>query len=284
MGKLVTIQKGQKGQKGQKPLCVKLPTPPNTSQFGQALSSESAQLEFVALDRWVRAEDAKAHRVLPQMAQLLGMTVDQLYTIKDAVYATHGENYTACAGTCMVYAGGLMLRWVRMAPIDALGVWTPEDEGVPSAELLAGRWQKLHSLGPHKIALIFTVSLCVATKQLNSPNFEFGPDIMPGMRRLGCLFSRKRVRKMEVRFLRHLRWCTHLRIRPDPASPEAQMHTAGETYEYNNLVEALPTLVKDGIVEWEQLYAVTAESGELADHRALSHAFGSQHGAGGSEW
>jgi|SaaInlStandDraft_7_1057024.scaffolds.fasta_scaffold40302_2 hypothetical protein len=42
----------------------------------------------------------------------------------------------------------------------------------------------------------------------------------------------------------------------------------------SHIVEALPTLVKDGIVEWDQLYAVTAESCELADHRALPHGFG----------
>jgi hypothetical protein len=61
--------------------------------------------------------------------------------------------------------------------------------------------------------------------------------------------------------------------------------THGETYEYNNLMDALQTLVKDGKVEWGALYAMIQEPEELADHRALPHGFGSQHGGGGfDEW
>ena len=143
----------------------------------------------MSYEDWVVEENDKAGRVLSQLAQLLGMTVNQMKDIEYEMYNDE-ESLTACGNICLVYAGGLMMRWVRMVPLEAMRIWTDGgpasvyDNSALSAELLARRWQKLRSLGPVYVAAIFTISMCVATKQINTPLYHFQLEYcMPALRR-----------------------------------------------------------------------------------------------------
>ena len=146
--------------------------------------------------------------------------------IKEGMYLDE-EDLLACGDICLVYAGGLMMRWVRMVPLEAMRIWKDGSGGAASvydsyalsAELLARRWQKLRSLGSKFVAMIFTISMCVATKQINTPLYNFQTKYcMPSLRRLGCSYPMRVVNAMENRFLRQLKWRTHLRMRSN--SPE----------------------------------------------------------------
>lgn len=213
----------------------------------------------MSYEDWVVEENDKAGRVLSQLAQLLGMTVHQMKDIEYEMYNDE-ESLTACGNICLVYAGGLMMRWVRMVPLEAMRIWTDGgpasvyDNSALSAELLARRWQKLRSLGPVYVAAIFTISMCVATKQINTPLYHFQLEYcMPALRRIGCIFQMGVVNAMEKRFLRHLQWRTHLRMRSNSTEfPDLGL------CEYNHILEALPRLVENGEVAWDRLCGLMA--------------------------
>ncbi len=213
---------------------------------------------------WVTEENDKAGRVLSQLAQLLGMTVNHMKDIEWEMYRGE-ESLTACSNICLVYAGGLMMRWVRMVPFEAMRIWEKEgsspasvfDSSALSAELLARRWQKLRSLGVTSVAAIFTISMCVATKQINTPEYNFHLKYcMPALRSICCSFPQKVVNDMENRFLRQLQWRTHLRMRSrSPEFPDLAL------CEYNHILESLPTLVEGGEVAWDRLCGVMVAIG-----------------------
>lgn len=208
---------------------------------------------------WVTEENDKAGRVLPQLAQLLGLTVNHMKDIEWEMYRGE-ESLAACSNICLVYAGGLMMRWIRMVPFEAMRIWEEEasspasvfDSSALSAELLARRWQKLRSLGVTSVAAIFTISMCVATKQINTPDYNFHLKYcMSALRSIRCSFSQKVANAMEKRFLRQLQWRTHLRMRSSsPEFPDLAL------CEYDHILESLPTLVEGGEVAWDRLCGV----------------------------
>jgi hypothetical protein len=214
---------------------------------------------------WVTEENDKAGRVLPQLAQLLGLTVDHLKDIEWEMYQGD-ESLTACGNICLVYAGGLMMRWIRMVPFDEMRIWEEEasgpasvlDSSALSAELLARRWQKLRSLGVASVAAIFTISMCVATKQINTTTYIFHLKYcMPALRSIRCSFPLKVASAMEKSFLRQLRWRTHLRMRSSsPEFPDLAL------CEYDHILESLPALMESGEVAWDRLCGVMAAIGD----------------------
>ena len=224
--------------------------PPPLMTYGDWLDKENRS--------WVTEENDKAGRVLPSLAQLLGITVRQMEDIKEGMYLGEAD-LLACGNICLVYAGGLMMRWVRMVPLEAMRIWQDDggadsvyDNYALSAELLARRWQKLRSLGDKCVATILAISMCVATKQINTPLYNFQLKFcMPSLRRLGCSYPIRVVNAMENRFLRQLKWRTHLRMRSNsPEFPDLGL------CEYNHILEALPTLMDGREVAWDRLFSV----------------------------
>ena len=215
--------------------------------------------------RWVENENNRAKRVLAPLADLLDITVREM---KIVVWELYGgdANQMACGDICLVYAGGLMMRWLRMVPLNSMRIWkvgraalgppSIYDEAALSAELLARRWSRMSDL---PTLLIFIVSMVVATKQFNS-TYSFRLEYcMPVLRRFGYSFPQAVVRTMEQRFLLQLQWRTHLRMRSHHASSASSAFPC----EYDTILEALPSLLDDDHpILWSRLYEMMVAIGE----------------------
>ena len=174
------------------------------------------------------------------------------------MYVGYNSNYLASSKICMVYAAGLMMRWIHMAPIHEMSIWPGEMKRIrspvePLSEVVVKqRWQTLHTFSRPQIASIFVISLCVATKQINCPQSSFRlKDALLTMCRLGLVMDLKGMASMEMRFLQHLQWRTHLRILPEVVRCDEDL------CEYNLLVESMPALLHDNgqarVPVWDRL-------------------------------
>lgn len=236
---------------------------------------EATATQSVAASDWVQEENARASAVLKPMGALLGVgRMEQIETAMNEECESECWDwdddalYECCSKTCLVYAGGLMMRWVQMAPTTAMQAHDGAVFAVPSRELgsetishveCVRRWKLMRGMTSAQIERVFVMCLGVALKMINSPVFAFRTVHTANiLARLGKRMPVKKVIEMELRFLQHLHWRTHLRSRPHRATREAALCPLPATYEYNLLLLVMPGLVDGADVNWGALCNATA--------------------------
>jgi len=197
------------------------------------------------MDTWSVSKNAGAGKVLIYVAKMLRLSMDDLKVIEDGMFCT----IETSGNTTMVYAFGLVVRWLSCVPTNAMRIAcmannakSEDYTGVSAQEKVGCLWDKLWELDRPAVVWLFIVALYVAIKQIDCANGEPVPlDVRQTLRKFGQEVSVTDVNKVELRFLMQIGWRTHLKSNPHHASADAQTVVQVDC-EYDHLVEALPQL------------------------------------------